>query len=136
MKAPDLFSNALDSLNPGIRRTVTWLRSLGFDTCDSGDGMTHDHPCDRAYPYVVMRLNTDELIATAHDLKGCVSGALGRGPLRGTREGRVVSATEAFASGETPRGVCIQASYDPVEQVALLELIGMCDAMLPDGLGA
>jgi len=38
----------VDGLNPGIRRLVVWLRANGFDTCDSGDGQTHDHACDRS----------------------------------------------------------------------------------------
>lgn len=41
------------SLNPGIRKTVRLLHEAGFDTCDSGDGETHE--CDRDHGYVVVR---------------------------------------------------------------------------------
>lgn len=41
-------------INPGIRKTVEWLRGHGFNTCDSGDGETHDHECDLPVPYVHM----------------------------------------------------------------------------------
>ncbi len=44
-------------LNPGIRKTVKWLRSEGFKTCDSGDGETHDFKCDRSYPYVMIQVD-------------------------------------------------------------------------------
>jgi hypothetical protein len=27
-----------DELDPGIRRVVRWLRSLGYETCDPGVG--------------------------------------------------------------------------------------------------
>ena len=29
-----------DDLDPGIRRTVHWLRAHGFETTDSGDGVS------------------------------------------------------------------------------------------------
>lgn len=46
----------LEELNPGIRKTVAYLRSLGFDTVDSGDGQTHEHECDRPHGYVTISL--------------------------------------------------------------------------------
>lgn len=52
---PPLDPEVLATLNPGIRNTVTWLREHGFDTCDSGDGQTHDPACDIPLPYVHIR---------------------------------------------------------------------------------
>jgi hypothetical protein len=49
-----------DSLNPGIRKTVELLNQEGFVTCDSGDGETHDYPCDRDTGYVVVRVEDSE----------------------------------------------------------------------------
>jgi len=33
-------------LDPGIRRTVAWLRGLGFETTDSGDGVSKHRPIE------------------------------------------------------------------------------------------
>lgn len=104
------------TLNPGIVRVVEWLRANGFDTTDSGDGQTHDHPCDRPYPYVVMRgVEADARRLAAH-LRG-----LGI-PLP--------PSTEVWGEGETPIGVMIQYTYNPVEDLGLVELIGLDDAQL------
>lgn len=47
-----LSAKQLAALNPGIRHTVQTLRSWGFETCDSGDGVTHEFECDLDVPYV------------------------------------------------------------------------------------
>lgn len=39
MSTDDLDPSALD---PGIRRTILWLRARGFNTTDSGDGVSKD----------------------------------------------------------------------------------------------
>jgi hypothetical protein len=51
------------NLDPGIRETVVYLRGNGFDTCDSGDGVTKDKE-DRAFdvPHVVCRLPVHEMV--------------------------------------------------------------------------
>lgn len=56
------------SLNPGIRDAVLALREAGFDTQNSGDGQTHDCECDRDYPFVVIRVDPADLVATADRL--------------------------------------------------------------------
>jgi hypothetical protein len=51
--SPSLLTDAeLETLNPGIRHTVQTLRKWGFNTCDSGDGSTHEFECDLPHPYV------------------------------------------------------------------------------------
>ena len=51
-----------DDLNPGIRQTVQLLRDHGFETCDSGDGETHDRACDRPHGYVVMTIDRHAIV--------------------------------------------------------------------------
>lgn len=50
-------------LNPGIVKTVEWLRNHGFETCDSGDGQTHDYECDLPVPYVHMMVDPSKLVS-------------------------------------------------------------------------
>lgn len=50
----------MENLNPGIVKTVELLRAEGFDTCDSGDGVTHDFACDRSGGYVSIILRDDQ----------------------------------------------------------------------------
>lgn len=117
LSAPPLPADVLATLNPNIARTVAWLRDLGYETCDSGDGQTHLAACDRPYPYVCMKCPPDLLVQSAMEL---------RETLRGLGV-PVVSVTAAFAAGERPSGVCIQASYDPIDGYALLDLMGLDD---------
>lgn len=61
----------MSPLNPGIRETVAFLRQKGFNTTDSGDGVTHDFGCDRDYAYVCMTVSpADSLVAEADRLLG------------------------------------------------------------------
>lgn len=111
----------MDDLNPGIRRTVAFLRAHGFDTCDSGDGRTHDHPCDRPYPYVTMRCDPARLAAESDRLRGALTAT---GVL-------VVNSTRAWDhDGDSPAGVTIGASYDPCDGVGVIDLAGLDDDRL------
>jgi hypothetical protein len=109
-------------LNPGIRRTVCWLRSLGFDTCDSGDGQTHEHECDRPYAYVSMRGRQEDADRLRRVLMH--SGI------------PVLSSTEAWGQdgAEQPLGVHIAYSYDPANGIGIVDLVGLRDEMLPAGV--
>lgn len=40
-----------NEISPGVRDLVMWLRSLGYDTIDSGDGSNHDAGMGCALPY-------------------------------------------------------------------------------------
>lgn len=117
-------SDPLNDLNPGIRRTVLWLRSHGFATCDSGDGKTHDYSCDRNHPYVVMRVAPDDMVPRTLDLVKLL-GMVGL---------EVVSVGHGFNSDGDSLAPCIQASYDPANGIALIDLMGVCDSDLPDTL--
>ena len=124
--ADTLPPDVLAGLNPGVRRTVLALRAAGFATCDSGDGTTHAHPCDRDYPYVSIRVFALELPVEAARLLGVLR-AWGLAP---------VTVTAALDGATGCHGVAVQASYDPVDGVALLDVLGLCDAALPPELPA
>jgi hypothetical protein len=102
-----------DVINPGIRRTVEWLNSLGYTTVDSGDGETHDYECDREEPYVVVQAMQPIMLTPWSDRlkelleeKGVTVSPVGQGP------------------------VFIEASYDPVNKLPFINITGVTDAML------
>lgn len=99
-------------MNPGIRLTVAWLDSIGFTTTDSGDGKTHEYECDRDHAYVVMVVDPEDLIAEAERLKRAL-----------TNRGIGVSSIGEGAPA-------IQASYDPSNGLAVLDLMGLDDELL------
>lgn len=106
-----------EGLNPGIRRLVAGLNAAGWPTCDSGDGQTHDHSCDRDHAYVVIALPPH-------------------------RAAHLIEEAEAVAAWLRERGVhptaiggdgpCIQASYDPGNSRAFIDVMNVRDAMLAE----
>lgn len=96
-------------MNPGIVKTVEWLQSLGFKTTDSGDGETHDYECDRLYPYVVMACHPNVLIDNCKYLQSQLS----------TKNIQIYP-----VGGDRP---CIQGSFDPADQTAVIELMNVKD---------
>lgn len=103
------------ALNPGVRRLVRVLREAGFDTCDSGDGATHDHECDRSYPYVVIRVRPAEMAEEARRLRKVL---------------RAFGCAVDTAIGMDESEPAIQATYDPVNDIATIDLTGVTDAAL------
>ncbi len=102
-----------DELNPGIRETVAWLNAKGFVTTDSGDGVTHDHACDRDYPYVtIMVTDADNLMSETNRLWEALN-ELGV-PLSPVGAG----------------GPCIQSTFDPCNDVAVIDLMEFKDVDL------
>ncbi len=74
-----------DPLDPGIEKTVLWLREHGFDTTDSGDGKATaryyaDQPVEESasamhfccaildFPHVAIRVESHELSTKADSL--------------------------------------------------------------------
>lgn len=106
----------LEDLNPGIRRTVALLRARGFGTCDSGDGETHDHPCDREDGYVVVQVEPARLVEEADRLAAVLQGA-------GVR---VMPRELEPVAGVTH----IQASYCPVDRIGLIDVSPIHDRQL------
>lgn len=108
----------MEEINPGIRKLVEELNNAGFRTCDSGDGETHDHSCDRSYPYVVIQLEDPQtLVIVCDDLRQWVSDVT---------DGRVVVAAMG-PSFDTPS---IQGTYDPGNRLAFVDLTGVTDKLL------
>ena len=98
-------------LTPGIRKTVLWLRSHGYDTTDSGDGVTNVEAgmeCALDIPHVCMMTTPLKMVAASRNLLDLVTSV-----------------------GIKAEQGMIEASYDPVSGVALLMLYGVDDKMLP-----
>lgn len=85
---------------PGIRRTVAWLRSLGFDTTDSGDGKANVHAgiegaCE--FPMVAISVLEDQPLRSAGS--ALVFALAARGiPIDGMKV--TLEASYVFGSGE------------------------------------
>lgn len=113
----------LDNLDPGIRNVVTLLRAHGFDTFDSGDGVTKLAPdadvCEcgaEDFPHVRMRVPPLRIVLEAGKLENILLGA-GIALARNGDDGPVIHA--------------LWSTHDP--ELAVLELVGVTDAMLPGG---
>ncbi len=113
----------MNPLNPGIRRTVAWLRSEGFITTDSGDGVTNlaaGMEGALPFPHVFMRVPPDVAHEEARRLLRLLkSHGLDVDP--GLKSAEAGQTPEAYT-----RSVC--ASYLPEPDVAMLELIGLDDS--------
>jgi hypothetical protein len=106
----------VSGLNPGIRRLVAILNEAGYPTTDSGDGETRDHACDRENAYVVVKL-------PAHRAANLVAEAEAVAMLLRYHGVSI----EPIGVGGEP---CIQASYDPGNGTALIDIMGVHDRML------
>lgn len=115
MSAPDY-----DELDPGIRDVVRWLRGHGFQTCDSGDGISKSVEWyvegeALAEPHVFMVVPVDQIVAEARRLRTLVESELGL----------VVT-----QPGEIKIGVTIEASYEPVSDLAIVGLFGVVNIQI------
>lgn len=94
-------------LDPGIRKVVMWMRGHGFETTDSGDGITKLDAGDFEAldePHVFVKVEFDEMVAESKRLLGLLRElGLEVGP------------------GD------VQASYDPVDESSVLMLVGIDD---------
>lgn len=112
----------LEKLNPGIRRTVAFLREHGFDTSDSGDGHTNvaagmEGALD--VPHVVVPAGPCSLIGEAARLHSLLR-------LRG-----IDVAPNGRRDPEGEDGAAeIHAIYDPADGSAVIVLLGVDDALL------
>ena len=105
------------NINPGIRRVVKLLNDAGFMTCDSGDGETHDHSCDRDEPYVVVRTRPDWLVEVSNNIARLLE-----------KQG-LGDRLEVF-------DIIITATYSPIDGIAAIDISGIHDRMLPADLEA
>ena len=98
-----------DELNPGIRKTVKLLNSVGWETTDSGDGETHDYECDRDVGYVVV-VSTPQDVIHDSDL--------------------IHSFLESYGVEFSLTSTSIQATYSPVDGYAFVDIHDIHDRML------
>lgn len=94
------------NLDPGIRRFVKWLNDRGYQTTDSGDGVTKGE-FGEPEPHVYMVVSADNLVCWAHMLRKDLNAL-------GVTDGQV------------------QATYNPDDGVAMLSIHGVNDSMLPE----
>lgn len=111
-----LEADLIDSLSPGIRETVTFMRRLGFETTDSGDGSNHaaGMECALDFPHVFAVIPRHQSpIHEAHRLMDALRDAgLHMGPSAG------------------PDAPQVQLTYDPYDFSAVLALFNVNDAVL------
>lgn len=107
----------LSTLDPGIRRTVAWLRSHGLRTTGSGDGRTkltgaEPMECALPFPHVVIAVEPTELVSRCRQLAALLGG-------RGVH---------LVPQGHD--GPQLIASYDAADGSAILVLTDVDDALL------
>jgi hypothetical protein len=94
---------------------VELLNECGFVTCDSGDGQTGDFSCDRGFPYVMIEVHREgNAIADARRLKKVLE--------------ECGIAIHTINDGGRPY---IQATFDPADGSAFVELAHVTDVMFP-----
>jgi hypothetical protein len=98
-----------ESLDPNIREVVRWLRGLGFQTIDSGDGSKAPAmECALPFPNVMMAADPSRIAAEAHRLLENIR-ALTTLP------------DSAFT---------LEATYSPIDGHAVIALFGIGDDVL------
>lgn len=100
------------SFNPGIARTVTWLIEQGFTVMDAGDE-THVCDCGRDYPFVILSIMTHQLLTETDRLVNLLR-------KKGVR-------LHPLNDEKLP---CVQGSYDPGDECALIDLQFVDDKLL------
>lgn len=114
---PEKFYKVLDV---GIRETVRLLHVLGFATSDSGDGVSKPPPGRvLEFPHVAVCSKPASLLEDARRLRARLEGEIGdltrrRRSLRGGGE----------------KAIAIEASYSPIDDSAIIMLMGLDDRLL------
>jgi len=105
-----------EQLDPGIREVVRLLRAYGYDTTDSGDGVSK-HLLDPEvipYPHVFVQLERSGMVGEVDQIRSLL-------------EWRGIAFEPV---GEDPWRPHLQLTWDPVSEVAVLEVGGVVDDML------
>lgn len=112
----ELSQDVIDALDPGIRQVVLLLRSWGFKTTDSGDGVTKVGimECAMPIPHVVIPATR----CTMHDVADRLYGKLGD-------LGCEVDLVDLVLPN-----VKIEATYDPADESAIVIVYGLDDELL------
>lgn len=100
-------------LDPGITRTVIALNTAGHVTCDSGDGENPEFEGEP--PFVTIVSTPDYLTMEAREVMNFLE-------YNGLR----------VADSDEDDGVKVHAHYYPKDDVAIIDIIGVHDSMLPD----
>jgi hypothetical protein len=88
-------------IDPGIRGMVAALRLNGFETTDSGDGVTKaDMPCSLPYPHVFITTTKEQLLAEADRLYSFVNAE--------------------YIESNMPSGWKVEACYSPNDDASIL----------------
>lgn len=97
-----------ESLDVGIRETVRWVRTLGLNTCDSGDGVSKLDSMDGVLtvPHVAAISTRSEMYYHC---------------------GILWSALEKLGLQELAQ---VQGTYSPSDEQCVITLIGVSDASL------
>jgi hypothetical protein len=104
-----------DDINPGIIKTVLWLREHGFNTVNSGDGKTHLCECDADYPYVTILAKPSFMYSETQRLYELL---------------RSIGIETGYMN-EDGSGLAIECNYNPAwNHDAAISLIGVTDEML------
>ncbi len=105
-----LTPEAIAELSPGIRGAVLWLRSHGFDTCDSGDGSNAaaGMECAVDYPMIAIRATRETLLDEADR---CAALLQARG---------IPTVTGGGSCSELTDSVQVEASYVPGQSSVII----------------
>lgn len=115
-----------EELDPGIRLTVKRLRDNGFETTDSGDGKTkllpgsiYDPTEVFTFPHVACVIDYEALLREATRL------------LHLLEDIGIIVRPIGYGDGNHP---AIQASFDPSNLTAVIELLNVDDLILTKAL--
>lgn len=123
-------------LDPGIQLLVLLLRAQGFETTDSGDGVSKFEglgageedgfpgSCAEAAPNVYMEVDPARMVEEAHRLHDLL--------LKRLRPGIFDEMIVGPGLDQPYPRVLLEVSYSPLDQSALLALHGVADADLRD----
>lgn len=103
---------SISQIQPTMRDTVLWVRSLGFNTTDSGDGITN------------VEAGMEGAIGIAHVFMVIASDSTAFG-----EADRLWEAVCEKGLGERP-DVDVQMGYSPKDEVTTLCLFGVYDQIL------
>lgn len=127
-----------DEIDPGVRRLVRLLRDNGFETCDSGDGVSkyadapeddeiEDGPvlvadwagCAEPVANVYMQIDPARMVSEAHRLEAILE--------RHGRAGLLAEEVDNAEAGQPIPRVMIEVTYSPRDGHAILALHGVLD---------
>lgn len=111
-------------IDPRIRGLVVWLRDMGFETCDSGDGVSkfedrsRNEECELDYPHVFIHVSPETLLLECNRLWiALVNAGLRIGPLSSKDIGKRLPG--------------VVGRYEPGDYHSFIELVNVTTDMVP-----